>query len=99
MQYENEALGVSFNVPDEMPVRKQLAYKSALISYDDDSHSRFYERLWRAAGVVIDGWKCEHVKPADDLDKVANAKAAEVIEWAALKVSAHMRELGSVPKN
>lgn len=97
-EYKNDKLGVSFSVPESVPVRQQLRFKSAIAASDKLDT---YEQFWKGALVVIQDWKCEALPdPAVlDMDKDTRKITADVVAWVGNQVAAHMFSLEDVPKN
>lgn len=112
-EYKNEALGVSFTIPDAISIRKQLQYRRAMVSaYTSEALARgndelltreddFYPLFFTGAKVVIEDWKCEHLPVLNGLnfDDVTNPHVADVVFWVCNTVSGHMNRLEEVPKN
>ena len=94
--FENKELGASFDVPDSLTVRQQLAYTS------EATHSKsaeLWECYWRAALVVMQNWQCDLLPEVNvDLDKVTNPKVARLMLWVGSEVYVHINALGDVPK-
>lgn len=98
MEKKNEALGVSFTLPDRVTVRMQLNYSSlAVTAYGQE----LFERFWNAARTVVQDWKCELVPDIDklDLDAVDDPKIAEIVRWTGWEVKQYMDALENIPKN
>lgn len=95
MKYTDESLGVSFVVPDKITVRKQLEYKGALLGREKG----FYVRLWDAAKTVVESWECSELKLDTDIDSITSKRAADIVEFVGIKVSNHMGDLETLPKN
>lgn len=95
--FENEKLGARFSVSDRITVRQQLAYLGAR-QFSDASEA--FERSWRAALPLIEGWECALIPDpqALNLDEASDPRVTSVILWAAGKVAAHVAELDRVPK-
>lgn len=95
--YENEALGVSFDVADRITVREQLAFRQAIFNKNAEST---YERYWAGAVKVLKEWQCELVPDptALDLDEADDARIADIVQWTANIVAGHMAELRTPPK-
>jgi hypothetical protein len=93
----NEKLGVSFQLPDRVSVRQQLAYIS---SAGLATGNELFEKLWYGARAVVTGWKCEALPDINtDLDSITDPKATEIILWTGLEVKQYMDRLDTVPKN
>lgn len=97
-KYENEALGVAFELPDKITVRQQLRFRSAIAF---SGESAVYERFWRGALQIMTEWTCERWPDAKaiDLDAEDDPELVTLIEYVGDQVSLHMLELRSVPKN
>ena len=97
IEKKNERLGVSFQLPDRVTVRQQLAYYSgAGLAVGDE----LFERYWQGAKAIITDWKCEALPDIHaDLGSLTDPKATDVILWAGMEVKRHMESLDSVPKN
>lgn len=96
IEKKNESLGASFQIPDRVTVRMQLAYFSeAALARGEE----LFVRLWEAAKAIIAEWKCEGIPLDVDLDEATDPRATEVILWASTEVKAHMDSLERVPKN
>lgn len=96
MEHTNEALSVSFTLPDKFTVRMQLSYYSNLAR-----GSELFERYWLGALAVLENWKCERIPDplALNLDEVTDPKITDVILWVGLEVKRRMDTLEDVPKN
>ena len=97
-KYENEALGVAFELPDKITVRQQLRFRSAIAFTGE---AGVYERFWAGAVQMVTSWECERwpdIK-AIDLDSDDDPDLVALIEYVGNQTSAHMMELRSVPKN
>lgn len=97
MEKRNDKLGASFNLPDRITVRQQLAYFSeAGLAHGDE----LFLRLWYGARKLISDWKCEAFPdPSVNLDEVDDPRIAEVVLWAGMEVKTHMDRLDTIPKN
>ena len=91
-RYENEALGVSFELPERMSVRKQLEFRSRIANARGESS---YTRFWEAAAVIVDKWQCELIPDpaALDLDTADDPRVADIVQWAANTVAGHITGL------
>lgn len=94
--FENEALGVSFSLPDKLTVRQQLAFRQRLAASDGDLYSRYF----MASVPLIEDWQCELVPVvADvDLDTETRTSVADIVQWMANEVAIYFTDLGTVPK-
>lgn len=97
MRYENERLGVSFEVADRFSVREQLAFRAAVVDAKGQTN---YERYWHAAQTVMTEWTSELVPEPEalDLDAAEDSRIADVVQWTANTVAGHMIMLESPPK-
>jgi hypothetical protein len=98
MEKKNEALGVSFTLPERITVRLQLKYNSeAVFAWGKER----FERYWLAAQTIIQDWKCDLIPKPDELnlDEVFDPKIAEIITWTAWEVKMYMDKLDQTPKN
>ena len=96
-EYNDDELGVRLTIPDEIPVRQQLRYRSASAFYH---RADAYERFWEGAKELIDEWECEALPDKSvSLDEVTDPAVTDIIFWACNAVSGHLNRLGDVPKN
>lgn len=101
-KYENEALGVSFELPDAISVRQQLRYRSG-ISFA--LHESEYERYWAGAILLMTAWECEYAPDpaAVDLDMVDDPEMVEklvnLIQYVSNQTAIHMLQVRGLPKN
>lgn len=96
-EFTNDDLGLRFTVPDKVPVRLQLRYRSqiGLLNRGDT-----YERYWEGAKELIDKWECDVMEDYNvSLDDETDPKIADIIFWACNAVAGHMDRLGVVEKN
>lgn len=98
MKFENENWGgVKFNTPEKPSVFQIVAYDSARFGANGAPPILV---LWEMAKALIEDWECEALPdPQADLKAVTDARAARVIEWAGIQVSAWRRSLDEIPKN
>ena len=98
MRYENEVLGVSFEIAEQFTVREQLAFRAAVASAAGETN---YVRYWQAAQTLVTEWACELVPEPEslDLDAVYDTRVADVVQWTANTVAGHMLKLEMPPKN
>ncbi len=93
--YERE--GVSFDLPDKVTVRQQLAYFSATTQRITGDWIFGY---WKGAQVLIENWKSDKVSTLQlDLETVTDPEITQILIWAALTVKSHLDNLSEVPKN
>lgn len=84
-------------VPDKPTVLQILLHDS--VRYDARDKGAILN-LWEMAKTLITEWECEALPDMDaDLSEVTDARAARVIEWAGLTVSAFRRSLDAIEKN
>lgn len=97
-KYENEALGVAFELPDKITVRQQLRFRSAIAF---SGESGVYERYWTGALQLMTDWTCERWPDARaiDLDGDDDPAVVDLIQYVGNVTAVHMLELRSVPKN
>ena len=89
--------GCKFTLPDKPSVFQVLEFDSKRLELEG---LPALVTLWEMAKVVISGWECEAMPDfRADLTQVEDARAARIIQWAAVAVSAWRRELDKVPKN
>jgi len=89
--------GARLVVPDEPTVFQLVKADSA--RYDSDDRSTILI-LWEMAKTLIEEWECEALPELNqDLSEVTDPRAARVIEWAGVTVSAYRRSLDEVSKN
>lgn len=95
--YENNNLGVSFDIADRFSVREQLTFRGKLAAAAGEVS---YVRYWQAAQSVIQGWSCELLPDpaALDLDTADDPRIADIAQWTANTVAGHMINLGTPPK-
>ena len=97
-EYKNEPLGVSFELPDRVTVRQQLAYRGAVALASQDNTFAIH---WKAAQPLLEKWTCERVPDpaAVDLDEETDAVVADIVTWTANMAAGHMLALRATPKN
>ena len=89
--------GARLVVPDEPNVLQLINHDS--IRYEASSKGLILN-LWEMAKVLITEWESEALPDMDaDLSELTDPRAARVIEWAGVTVSAFRRSLDDVPKN
>lgn len=97
-KYENDDLGVSFTLPEQLTMREHLAYRSRLVDSVDVDYNT---RQWLAVIPLLDDWKCEKIPdPATfDLDTLSTWKMADIILYVANTTISHMLEMEDVDPN
>lgn len=98
MQYTNDALGVSFTLPDSLTVRQQLRHRERiLLNAAEDA----YTRNWLAALPLISDWQSDDIPDLDefDLDDATSVKQANIVQWVANIVAGYVFELEDVDPN
>ena len=95
--YENEALGVSFSLPETVTLRQQLMFRSRLLDVEDDSA---HLRWWIAALPLIEDWQCEAIPDLSsiDLDEPGDWRTGDIIQYVANASAGHFMEMADVPK-
>lgn len=89
--------GARLVVPDEPTVLQILLHDS--VRYDANDKGAILN-LWEMAKVFITEWECESLPDMNaNLNEVTDARAARVIEWAGVTVSAYRRSLDAISKN
>jgi hypothetical protein len=89
--------GARLVVPDEPTVLQLILHDS--VRYEFEAKGAILN-LWDMAKVLITEWESEALPEMDaDLSKLTDPRAARVIEWAGVTVSAYRRSLDIVPKN
>lgn len=97
-EYKSEVLGVSFSVPDEVSVAKQLNFRSQLFGIGQE---RRLEQFWIAAMPLIEDWQCEKLPDPEalDLEMATDPDLADICHYVGSVVAGHLAALGAVPKN
>ena len=97
--YTNEDLGLSFDVPDKVPVKVQLRFRRAIANgiRSDDTYAIY----WQGSLHLIENWQCEHVDDPDelDLDTETRSIVTDIVFWTCNQVADHMLLLDKMPKN
>lgn len=96
--YENETIGVAFDLPDRITVRMQLAFRGAVaLAMNENS----YIRYWHGALTVIENWTCARLPdPAElDMDASDDPALADIVAWTTNAVVGHMMNRETPPKN
>ncbi len=97
--FENQDLGVSFDLPDKITVGDQLRYKGRVYRNGAEIED-IYVRYWYGARGMVQNWQCEVLPDANaDIETLDNRNAADVIFWTGNVVAGHMVTLGNVEKN
>ena len=55
--HTNKKLGITFDTPDSLTVREQLAFMSIIHSGDDENQTM--ELRWQASLPLIHNWQCD----------------------------------------
>jgi hypothetical protein len=97
-EYKSEALGVSFEMPDRVTVRQQLAYRGQVALAASDNTFAVH---WKAAQPLLQNWACEKLPDpaAVDLDEETDTAVADIVTWTANTAAGHMLALRATPKN
>lgn len=98
MEFKTEDYGgARLVVPDEPSVLQILIHDS--VRYDSNAEGTIL-RLWEMAKPLIIELEAEALPDMNaDLSEITDARAARIIEWACLTVSAYRRSLDEVSKN
>jgi len=89
--------GARLVVPDEPSVLQILIHDS--LRYDANVEGAIL-RLWEMAKPLIVELEAESLPDMNaDLSQITDARAARIIEWAGVTVSAYRRSLDEVSKN
>lgn len=98
MHYENEDTGTSFDIPDRITVRRQLAFRSRVAETAGEGN---FTRYWLAAQTVMENWTCPLIDDpaALDLDESDDRRVADIVVWVANTVAGHMIDLATPGKN
>ena len=84
-------------VPDEPSVLQLINHDS--VRYDSEDRGAILS-LWEMAKVLIEEWESEALPDTQaNLGELTDPRAARVIEWAGVTVSAYRRSLDAVSKN
>jgi hypothetical protein len=97
MNYENEALGVSFSLPDELTIRQQLELRTRVFQDESDDA---YSRWWAGILPLIEDWQCEDIPDpaALDLDAPGTWQEGHIVQWVSNMAAGYVTDLGTVPK-
>jgi len=99
MEYKNDALEVSFSLPDAITVRQQLNIKSRMVMmFDIDD---YYMIFWNSLLPVIENWKCKTIPDPKELDmnESTDPKVARIVVWVCTEANRWFTGLESVEKN
>ena len=89
--------GARLVVPDEPSVLQIINFDS--IRYDSNDSGAILV-LWEMAKRFIEEWESESLPDINaDLSEIKDPRAARVIEWAGVTVSAYRRSLDAISKN
>lgn len=95
--FENEALGVTFELPDTMTVFQQLAFRGEIAKQEGGPFIRF----WEGAKAIMVKWECDDYPELKkiDLNATDDRKLAEIVTWVSNQTAGHIEKLGEIPKN
>lgn len=98
MRYEREDGSASFELPDEMTVRQQLAFRGKL---SEAAEGGVFVRYWNAAPSIMTNWQCALIPDpaALDLDMDGDAQTVDIVAWVGNTIAGHMAALETPPKN
>lgn len=89
--------GARLVVPDEPSVLQLINHDS--VRYEANEKGAILN-LWEMAKVLITEWESESLPDMNaDLGEITDPRAARIIEWAGVTVSAYRRSLDAVSKN
>ena len=89
--------GARLVVPDEPSVLQLINHDS--VRYEASAEGAILN-LWEMAKVLIEEWESEALPDMKaDLNEITDPRAARVIEWAGVTVSAYRRSLDAISKN
>ena len=96
-EYESEALGVKFTLPDKLTVFQQLAWRGRTAV----GEGGVFIRMWNGAVELIQDWECELIPDPKKLDMNAEEDGAitDIVQFVANSTASHITALGLVPKN
>lgn len=98
MKYENEKMGCSFELPDKLTVRQQLAFWQRFADAGEDESTA--ARNWLAGKALIIDWKCEALPDIEaSLDEMTSPRQASVVAWAGRTITAHVVGLDELAPN
>jgi hypothetical protein len=97
--FENDALGVSFDLPERITVGDQLRYKGRIYTAGMVSED-IYIRYWAGARGMIKNWQCEAMPDVMvNIEDEEDPTVADIVFWAGNMVAGHVTNLASVKKN
>ena len=97
MEYKNEKLGCSFELPDRPTVRQQLAFYSTLRQWKEDPPE---VQCWEAGKKILTHWECAALPdPLTSLDEMTNPTQVRVITWAGWTLFGHFNKLEDLDPN
>lgn len=96
--FESEALGVKFSIPDAIPVRHQLLFRGGVWGRKGSDN---FIRFWEGAKELVQNWECELIPDpqALDMDQETNPRIADIVQYVGITTAGHITDLGAVPKN
>lgn len=98
MKYENEKLGCSFELPDKLTVRQQLAFWQRYADVGEDESTSV--RNWEAGKPLIGEWQCEALPDITiSLDEMTGTHQARVVTWAGSQVTRFVLSLDELAPN
>lgn len=97
-EFESEALGVKFSLPDAIPVSKQLLFRGGVWGRRGNDN---FIRFWEGAKELVQDWECELIADplALDLDAETDPRIADIVQYVGVQTAGHITDLGAVPKN
>lgn len=99
MKYEDSELGVSFTLPDVVPVRQQLLFRGEISGARTGPD--MFIRYWNAAAGLVQDWQCELIPdPKEfDMDAESSFQIANIVVYTGNVTASHMFTLSETPKN
>lgn len=96
--FENEGLGVSFELPEKMTVRQQIAVRARV--WDRNSDEPAALRFWFGMLPMIENWQCDdYPDPFQiDIDEETDVTVTQIITWASNQMAGYFYDKGMVPK-
>jgi len=96
--FKNTKLSCSFELPDNLTVREQLAFFSEA---EPSSSPSFLEGMWKASMGVIKKWECELLPDPKkaDFGKLTDPRIAQLAIWVGTEVMNHVTSITTPSPN
>src|SRR5512139_4107608 len=95
--YENQEIGVSFDLPDDPSALQIIRYDSERIERSGEPAILI---LWECVKPLITNWACDALPNlTTPLDNVKSLQAAQAVEWSAFRGVEWRNGLDTVSKN